>query len=59
MRDLLRDFFRTGWEVKEAGEGKFTVEMTELYQRQLRTQTVQEAIRTLERRVNVLASPSR
>ncbi len=54
MRDLLRDFFRTGWEVKESGEGKFTVEMNELYQRQLKSQTVQEAIRTLERRVNVL-----
>jgi len=53
MRDLLRDFFRTGWEVKESGEGKFTVEMNELYQRQLKSQTVQEAIRTLERRVNV------
>jgi preprotein translocase subunit SecD len=54
MRDLLRDFFRTGWEVRESGEGRFTVEMTDVYQRQLRTQTVQEAIRTLERRVNVL-----
>jgi preprotein translocase subunit SecD len=54
MRDLLRDFFRTGWEVNESGEGSFTVKMTEVYQRQLRTQTVQEAIRTLERRVNVL-----
>jgi preprotein translocase subunit SecD len=54
MRDLLRDFFRGGWEVKESGEGKFTVEMTDLYQRQVKDQTVQEAIRTLERRVNAL-----
>jgi preprotein translocase subunit SecD len=54
MRDLLRDFFRTGWEVKDAGESKFTVEMTDIYARQVREQTVQEAIRTLERRVNAL-----
>ena len=54
MRDLLRDFFRGGWEVRESGEGRFTVEMTELYRRQVKDQTVQEAIRTLERRVNAL-----
>jgi len=54
MRDLLRDFFRGSWEVRDAGEGKFAVEMTELYQRQVKEQTVQEAIRTLERRVNAL-----
>jgi preprotein translocase subunit SecD len=54
MRDVLRDFFRAGWEVRDAGEGKFTVSMTDLYQRQLKDQTVQEAIRTLERRVNAL-----
>ncbi len=54
MRDLLRDFFRSGWEVREAGEGKFAVEMTDIFQRQLKDQTVQEAIRTLERRVNAL-----
>jgi preprotein translocase subunit SecD len=54
MRDLLRDFFRGSWEVKEAGESKFLVEMTDLYQRQVKEQTVQEAIRTLERRVNAL-----
>jgi preprotein translocase subunit SecD len=54
MRDLLRDFFRGNWEVRDAGEGKFTVEMTDLYERQVKEQTVQEAIRTLERRVNAL-----
>ncbi|MGE5125924.1 MAG: protein translocase subunit SecD [Betaproteobacteria bacterium] len=54
MRDLLRDFFRAGWEVKDAGEGKLAVQMTEAFQRQLKDQTVQEAIRTLERRVNAL-----
>ena len=54
MRDLARDFFRTGWEVRDAGEGKLQVQMTDLYQRQVKEQTVQEAIRTLERRVNAL-----
>jgi preprotein translocase subunit SecD len=54
MRDLLRDFFRDGWEVRDAGEGGFTVAMTDLYRRQVKEQTVQEAIRTLERRVNAL-----
>ena len=54
MRDLLRDFFRVGWEVRDAAEGAFTVEMTDLYERQVKEQTVQEAIRTLERRVNAL-----
>ncbi len=54
MRDVLRDFFGRSWEVREAGEGKFTVAMTDLYARQVKEQTVQEAIRTLERRVNAL-----
>jgi preprotein translocase subunit SecD len=52
MKDLLRDFFRTGWDVREAGENELTVQMTEQLQRQTKEQTVQEAIRTLERRVN-------
>jgi preprotein translocase subunit SecD len=54
MRDLARDFFRSGWEVRDAGEGKLAIQMTDLYQRQVKEQTVQEAIRTLERRVNAL-----
>ena len=54
MRDLVRDFFRNGWEVKDAGENKLTVQMTDPFQRELKQQTVQEAIRTLERRVNSL-----
>jgi preprotein translocase subunit SecD len=54
MRDLLKDFFPNNWEVRESGEGRFLVQMTELYQRQLKDQTVQEAIKTLERRVNQL-----
>jgi len=53
-RDILRDFFRDGWEVREAGEGRFEVRLTDLQARQIRQRTVQEAIRTLERRVNQL-----
>jgi preprotein translocase subunit SecD len=56
MRDVARDFFRSGWEVRDAGEGKLAIQMTELYQRQVKEQTVQEAIRTLERRVNAQGS---
>jgi preprotein translocase subunit SecD len=54
MRDLLRDFFRDGWEVREPAEGRFAVQMTDTYVRDLKRRTVQEAIRTLERRVNEL-----
>ncbi|HXY38817.1 MAG TPA: protein translocase subunit SecD [Vicinamibacteria bacterium] len=52
MQDILRDFFRSDWEVRDAGGGKLVVQMTDSYQHQLRQQTVQEAIRTIERRVN-------
>jgi preprotein translocase subunit SecD len=54
MRDILRDFFREGWEIREPGEGRFVVQMSELLQRQIKERTVQEAIKTLERRVNQL-----
>ena len=54
MRDVLRDYFRDGWEVREAGEGRFLVQMTDMYQAQLADRTVEEAKRTLERRVNQL-----
>jgi preprotein translocase subunit SecD len=54
MRDLLRDFFPDGWEVREAGEGRFVVRMTEAYRARLADRTVEEAKRTLERRVNQL-----
>jgi len=54
MRELLRDFFHGGWEVQPKGEDGFVVRMTDLHQRQLKDQTVQEAKRTLERRVNLL-----
>jgi preprotein translocase subunit SecD len=54
MRDILRDFFRDGWTVRERGEDGFSVEMVDLYQRQLADRTVEEAMRTLQRRVNQL-----
>jgi preprotein translocase subunit SecD len=53
-RDLLRDFFRNDWELREPAEGRFVVQMNDLYVRRLQDQTVREAIRTLERRVNQL-----
>src|SRR5262249_27066203 len=54
-RDILKDYFgRDGWDVREPGEGRFLVQMTEPKQRQLKEQTVRETIRTLERRVNQL-----
>ncbi|HVR69295.1 MAG TPA: protein translocase subunit SecD [Vicinamibacteria bacterium] len=54
MRDLLRDFFREGWEIREPAEGRFLVGMTDNFVRDIKRRTVQEAIRTLERRVNEL-----
>jgi len=52
-RDVLRDFFRQ-WELREPSEGRFVVKMTDLLAREIRTRTVKEAIKTLERRVNQL-----
>jgi preprotein translocase subunit SecD len=54
MRDLLKDYFRDGWEMREPGEGRFLLKMTDTYIRQLKDRTVKEAIKTLERRVNQL-----
>jgi preprotein translocase subunit SecD len=54
MRDTLRDFFRQGWEFREPSEGRFLVKMTDPYANEVRQRTVQEAIKTLERRVNQL-----
>jgi preprotein translocase subunit SecD len=53
MRTLLKDFFRE-WELREPAEGRFLVEMPEGMVRQIRQRTVEEAQRTLERRVNQL-----
>ena len=53
-RTTLRDFFRsTEWNLSETATG-FAIKMTDPYKRVLKEQTVQESIRTLERRVNVL-----
>jgi preprotein translocase subunit SecD len=54
MRDLLRDYFRQGWEIREPAEGRFLVQMTDVQARDVKRRTVQEAIKTLERRVNEL-----
>ncbi len=54
MRDVLRDQFGGTWVIREQGEDGFAVQMTDLYKRQLADQTVDEAKRTLERRVNQL-----
>ena len=55
MRDILKDFFRAPeWDVREQGDGKFLVKMTDSFVNQVRDRTVKEAIRTLERRVNQL-----
>jgi preprotein translocase subunit SecD len=55
VRDILKDFFRSPeWDVREPGEGKFLVKMTDAFVNQVRDRTVKEAIRTLERRVNQL-----
>ncbi|HET6899123.1 MAG TPA: protein translocase subunit SecD [Vicinamibacteria bacterium] len=55
VRDILKDFFRSPeWDVREQGDGKFLVKMTDSFVNQVRDRTVKEAIRTLERRVNQL-----
>lgn len=53
-RDLLKDFFRTDWDVRDKGSDGFTVKMTDAYARAIKDRTVKEAIKTLERRVNQL-----
>ena len=54
VRDLLKDYFRSEWEIREPGEGRFLVKMTDPYVRLVKDRTVKEAIKTLERRVNQL-----
>lgn len=54
VREILRDYFRTGWEIREPSESRFEVALTEAETRRLKEQTVDEAIKTLERRVNQL-----
>jgi preprotein translocase subunit SecD len=52
-RNVLEDYFRE-WRRREPEEGRFVVRMSDPLVHRLRTQTVQEAMRTLERRVNQL-----
>ncbi|MEO8501594.1 MAG: protein translocase subunit SecD, partial [Vicinamibacteria bacterium] len=53
-RGTLRDFFKsTDWTTSE-DTASFKLSLTDPYKRQLKDQTVQESIRTLERRVNEL-----
>jgi preprotein translocase subunit SecD len=54
MRDILKDYLRIDWEVREPAEGRFLLEMTDPFRARLKERTVQEAIKTLERRVNQL-----
>jgi preprotein translocase subunit SecD len=55
MRNVLKDIVRDGWDdPREPGEGRFLMVMTEKRIQDLKQQTVQEAIKTLERRVNQL-----
>jgi preprotein translocase subunit SecD len=51
---ILHDFFRDGWDIREPGEGRFLIKMTDIAVRQIKERTVKEAIKTLERRVNQL-----
>src|SRR5262245_4960911 len=53
MRLLLNDFCRA-WDIREPTEGKFVVSMPDVMVKDLRNRTVDEAIRTLEQRVNQL-----
>jgi preprotein translocase subunit SecD len=53
-RDILNDYARGRWEIREPGEGRFLVRMSEAKVREIKDQTVQEAKKTLERRVNQL-----
>jgi preprotein translocase subunit SecD len=55
MRELLKDFFRSPeWDVQEPAAGRFVVRMTDSMFQRVKSQTLKETIRTLERRVNQL-----
>ena len=54
VQDILRDFLREGWDIRQPAEGRFLVKMTDAFSRQIKERTVKEEIRTLERRVNEL-----
>jgi preprotein translocase subunit SecD len=54
VQDILRDFLREGWDIRQPAEGRFLVKMTDTFAHQIKERTVKEEIRTLERRVNEL-----
>jgi preprotein translocase subunit SecD len=54
VQDILRDFLREGWDIRQPAEGRFVVKMTDTFSHQIKERTVKEEIRTLERRVNEL-----
>src|SRR5262249_39324734 len=56
VRDILHDYFRAaeGWDVREQAQNGFLVRMTDPLVNRLRDNTVREAMRTLERRINQL-----
>jgi preprotein translocase subunit SecD len=55
MRELLKDFFRNPeWDVQEPTPGRFVVRMSDSMFQRVKSQTLKETIRTLERRVNQL-----
>jgi len=54
MSDILRDQLADGWQVRQQGEDGFTARMTDVYKHRVADQTVGEAQRTLQRRVNEL-----
>jgi preprotein translocase subunit SecD len=54
VRDIVKDYVRGEWEVREPGEGRFLVQMTDRQVASIKDRTVKEAIKTLERRVNQL-----
>jgi preprotein translocase subunit SecD len=55
-RDFIKQVCseRDGWDIREPNEGKFLVKMSDSLVRRTQEETVDEEIRTLERRVNVL-----
>ena len=53
VEEILDEYLRD-WEVRRPGEGRFEARMGELFARSIEERTVDEAMRTLERRVNEL-----
>ena len=54
LQDEMRTAFPVGWETSPEPGGRLVLQLTDGEVRRIREQTVQETLRTLERRVNVL-----